>query len=84
MLNSLKLLVVRLCIKRPNRIDEIVEAALNENVPTVVDVHVDPNTAVRHYQVKSLTKKHMVMVNGLTDLSQKTKEFDFDKYHQSL
>ena len=30
-------------LKDPSRIDEVVEAALNENVPTIVDVHVDPN-----------------------------------------
>ena len=32
-------------LKDPSRIDEVVEAALNENVPTIVDVHVDPNAA---------------------------------------
>ena len=30
-------------LKDPSRIDEVVEATLNENVPTIVDVHVDPN-----------------------------------------
>lgn len=32
-------------LKDPSRIDEVVEAALNENVPTIVDVHVDSNAA---------------------------------------
>ena len=32
-------------LKDPSRIDEVVEA-LNENVPTIVDVHVDPNRTI--------------------------------------
>ena len=58
-------------LKDPSRIDEVVEAALNENVPTIVDVHVDPNP--HHYQVKLLMKKQSTMVNGLTDQSLKIK-----------
>ena len=33
-------------LKDPSRIDEVVEATLNENVPTIVDVHVDPNRTI--------------------------------------
>ena len=33
-------------LKDPSRIDEVVEATLNENVPTIVDVHVDPNVTI--------------------------------------
>ncbi|MDU4335622.1 MAG: pyruvate oxidase [Staphylococcus lugdunensis] len=32
-------------LKDPNQIDDMVQAALAENQPTIVDVHVDPNAA---------------------------------------
>ncbi|MDU3138407.1 MAG: pyruvate oxidase [Staphylococcus lugdunensis] len=32
-------------LKDPNQIDDVVQAALAENQPTIVDVHVDPNAA---------------------------------------
>ena len=55
-------------LKDPSRIDEVVEATLNENVPTIVDVHVDPN--LHHYQVKLLMKKQSTMVNGLESITE--------------
>ena len=32
-------------LKDPNQIDDVVQAALAENQPTIVDVHVGPNAA---------------------------------------
>ncbi|MDU6794101.1 MAG: thiamine pyrophosphate-dependent enzyme, partial [Staphylococcus sp.] len=64
-------------LKDPNRIDEIVEAALNENVPTVVDVHVDPNAAPLPGQIvnEEAYGYGKWAYRSITE----DKEFDFDK-----